>query len=87
MSQETETASPDRRVETIDLTWRGLYRIGGAAALICALMYLITLGIYVPANLASPPPETVPEWFTVFEDSPITGLFFLGLADIIIMIL
>jgi len=50
-------------------------------------MYLITLGVYVPANLASPPPETVLEWFTVFQNDPITGLFFLGLADIIIMIL
>jgi fumarate reductase subunit D len=86
MSQETQTASPDR-AETIDFSWRGLYTIGGAAALICALMYLITLGVYVPANLASPPPETVLEWFTVFEDSPITGLFFLGLGDIVIMIL
>lgn len=49
-------------------------------------MYLITLAIYVPANLADPPPVTVLDWFTVFEDSPITGLFFLGLGDIIIMI-
>jgi len=87
MSRETQIASPDRGAETIDFTLKGLYRIGGAAALICALMYLITLGVYVPANLASPPPETVLEWFTVFEDSPITGLFFLGLGDIVIMIL
>jgi hypothetical protein len=50
-------------------------------------MYVITLIIYVPANLASPPPETVLEWFTVFEDRPITGLFFLGLGDIVIMLL
>ena len=87
MSQETQTSSPARGSETIDFTLKGLYRIGGAAALICALMYLITLGVYVPANLASSPPETVLEWFTVFEDSPITGLFFLGLGDIVIMIL
>jgi hypothetical protein len=87
MSQGTETTSPGRGVETIDLTWRGLCTIGGAAALICAVMYLITLAVYIPANLASPPPETVLEWFTLFEESPITGLFFLGLADIIIMIL
>lgn len=87
MSQETTSANPDRGTETLDLTWKGLYQIGGAAALICALMYLVTLGVYVPANLVSPPPETVLEWFLVFEDSPITGLFFLGLADIIIMIL
>jgi hypothetical protein len=67
--------------------WNSLYRIGGSAALICALMYIITLIVYVPANLASPPPATVLEWFAVFEDSPITGLFFLGLGDVIIMLL
>jgi hypothetical protein len=87
MPQGTESAAPGCGIETIDLTWTGLYTIGGAAALICAVMYLITLAVYVPASLASPPPETVLEWFTLFEDSPITGLFFLGLADIIIMIL
>jgi fumarate reductase subunit D len=73
--------------KTADPNWISLYRIGGAAALICAVMYLITLGVYVPANLASPPPETVLDWFTVFEESPVIGLFFLGLADILIMIL
>ena len=87
MTHEIALASPDREVKTIDLTWKSLYKIGGVAALICAVMYLITLGVYVPANLASPPPETVLEWFAVFEQSPITGLFFLGLADVIIMIL
>jgi fumarate reductase subunit D len=87
MSQETQTSSPARGAETTDFTLGRLYRIGGAAALICALMYLVTLGVYVPANLASPPPETVLEWFKVFQDSPITGLFFLGLGDIVIMIL
>lgn len=50
-------------------------------------MYPITLGVYLPANLASPPPETALEWFAAFQNNPITGLFFLGLADIVIMIL
>lgn len=68
-------------------TWNSLYKIGAAAALICALMYLIALGIYVPANRAGPPPATVLEWFTLFQENPLTGLFFLGMADIIIMIL
>ena len=72
--------------ETTDSIWNGLYRIGAAAALICALMYLITLGIYIPANRASPPPSTVLEWFTLFQVKPLTGLFFLGLADIVIMV-
>jgi hypothetical protein len=73
--------------EIADSNWTTLYRVGGAAALICALMYLITLGVYVPANRTSPPPSTVLEWFTLFQAHPLTGVFFLGLADIVIMIL
>jgi hypothetical protein len=65
----------------------GIYRIGGVAALVCALMYVVTLGVYVPAYRAGPPPGTVLEWFTTFQTNPLTGLFFLGLADIVIMIL
>jgi hypothetical protein len=73
--------------EIADATWNGLYKTGGLAALICALMYLITLGIYIPAYRTGPPPSTVLEWFTLFQANPLTGLFFLGLADIVIMIL
>ena len=63
-----------------------LYQIGGAAALICAVMYVITLAVYIPANQAGPPPSSVLEWFALFREDPLTGLFFLGLADILIMI-
>jgi hypothetical protein len=77
----------ETNAEVGDSNWNSLYRIGGAAALICALMYVITLVVYVPANLASPPPATVLEWFTVFENSPVTGLFYLGLGDVVIMLL
>ena len=64
-----------------------LYRAGGIAALIAALMYVVALGIYAPAYGAGPPPNTTLEWFTLLQHSPLTGLFFLGLADIIIVIL
>lgn len=70
-----------------DSNWNSLYKVGGLSALLCAVMYLIVLAVYIPANLASPPPETVLEWFTVFEESPVTGLFFLGIGDVLIMIL
>ena len=80
MSNQSVTRDQEQRAASIDPKWRGLYQVGGAAALICAVMYVITLIVYVPANLASPPPETVLEWFNVFQDSPITGLFYLGLA-------
>ena len=72
--------------ESEDLTWKGLYKVGGSAALIIAAMYLLAMVIYIPANLAGPPPSTVLEWFTLFQNDRLTALFFLGFADIIIMI-
>jgi hypothetical protein len=72
--------------ETNDTTWNKLYNIGGISALICSVMYVITLAVYIPANQAGPPPSSVLEWFALFQDHPLTGSFFLGLADIIIMI-
>ena len=73
--------------ENTDSIRDSLYRIGGVACLICALTYAITLGVYVPAYRAGPPPATVLEWFTLFRTNPLTGLFFLGLADVVIVIL
>ena len=77
----TEMMDQVNDVEAADSNEKSLYKIGGATALICALMYLIALGVYVPAYSASPPPATVQEWFTLFQDNWLTGLFFLGFAD------
>ncbi len=84
---ESATTVAKSSVETTGSIWKGLYRIGGASALICAAMYFAALGIYIPAYRVGPPPSTVLEWFTLFQVSPLTGLFFLGLADIVITIL
>jgi len=75
------------RSDKLGSNLNSLYRIGGVAALICALLYLVTLGFYIPAYRVAPPPATVLEWFTLFRTHPVTGLFFLGFADIFIMIL
>ncbi len=73
--------------KAVDPARRSLCRIGSAAAWLCAVMYLITLAIYLPAYRAGPPPTTVLEWFALFQANALTGLFFLGLADVFIMIL
>ena len=86
-TSHSEIMSQVTNVEPADPNEQNLYKIGGAAALICAVMYLITIGVYIPANRAGPPPGTVLEWFTLFQTNPVTGLFFLGLADIVIMLL
>jgi hypothetical protein len=71
-------------VRIVDSTPNGLNKIGGVAALICAAMYFVALGVYIPAYRVAPPPASVLEWFALFQAKPLTGLFFLGLADIII---
>ncbi len=63
-----------------------LLKMGGAAGLVCALVYFAALLVYLPAYQAGPPPATVAEWFALFLHSPITGLFFLGLADLVIVL-
>jgi hypothetical protein len=72
---------------TVDSSETSLCKIGGVAALLCVLSYLIASVILIPANRAGPPPATPFDWFTFFQTSPITGLFYLGLADVVIMLL
>ncbi len=72
--------------ETVDTAWKGLYRVGGAAALIMGAMYVVAMAVYAPAYMAGPPPGSVIEWFNLFQKDWITGLFFLGLADVVIAV-
>jgi hypothetical protein len=87
MSQETKTASVDQAAENTDFTWRGLCKIGGGASLGIAVVYLLAMGVYLPSMSEAPAPTTVLEWFTLFQNDPLTGLFYLGFADILIVIL
>lgn len=68
-------------------TRKRLYRLGGAACLAIALLYLSTIVVYVPAMRQGPAPTTVLEWFDLLQDDQIVGLFYLGLADIPIVML
>lgn len=64
-----------------------LYRLGGVACLVIAFLYLTAVGVYVPAMRQGPAPTTVLEWFDLLQDNTIVGLFYLGFADIPIVIL
>jgi hypothetical protein len=64
-----------------------LYRLGGAACLAIALLYLSAVAVYAPAMRQGPAPTTVLEWFDLLQNNRLVGLFYLGLADIPIVIL
>ncbi len=76
MNQVTNT-------ETSDSDWKSLYRVGGAAAL---LMFVITL-VQSFIFIVYPPPSTVIDYFTLFQNNKILGLLDLDLLLIVINVL
>lgn len=64
-------------LETAESRWRGLYRVGGAAALITSVITPISVAIFV----AWPPPleGSAIDWFTLFQRNELLGLLGLDL--------
>ncbi len=64
--------------ETADSRWKGLYRIGGAAALVVAMLLPIEIIVFI----AYPLPSTVIGYFTLFQSNRLIGLLDLYLLEI-----
>jgi hypothetical protein len=56
--------------QTMDSRWHALFRIGGAMAVIMVLYIPIPIVLFI----ASPPPQTVLEFFALFESNKLLGL-------------
>ena len=69
--------------ETANLAWKSLYRVGGTAALIVVVLILIQSFIFI----AYPPPSTVIDYFTLFQNNRILGLLGLDLLLTVINVL
>jgi hypothetical protein len=87
-NQSTANAESHRRadefkVETEDSAWKGLYRVGGTAALIMAVFIPIQIIIFI----AWPPPSTVIGWFTLFQNNRLLGLLDMDLLLIVDQVL
>lgn len=61
--------------ETADSRWKGLYKVGGVAA----LTMLVLIPIQIIIFIAWPPPGTVEGYFTLFQDNWLLGLLNLDL--------
>lgn len=59
--------------------WRGLYRIGGAATLAIAPLYVIELIVFIAS---SPLPATVLGWFSLLQRDPLVGVIDLYLLEL-----
>jgi len=66
--------------------WSIIFKLGGAAAIGAVLVGILEITItFLPGGNASP--ETVLEWFFLFENNPFMGLRNLGLLNIFLNIL
>lgn len=77
MSQLTQDPSTD--AGTTDSGWKTLYKFGGAAAV--AVLAFIPIQMIV--FFVWPPPDTVTEWFTLFQDNAFVGLLDMDLLLIV----
>ena len=65
--------------------WRGLVRLGAAAAVFVVVMIPLQAAIFI----LSPPPSTVEDFFALFQENPVLGLLDLDLLltlDYLVMI-
>jgi len=79
----TERASTS--TVTTDSSWRGIYVVGGIAALLALAGTLTDIAItMIPGWEASTVPATIEQWFTQFQANPLLGLRNLDLLNITI---
>jgi hypothetical protein len=76
MSQLKQNQLTD--VEIADSNWKSLYKFGGAAALIVAVLFPIQIIVMI----AYPLPSTVIGYFTLFQSNRLIGLLDLYLLEI-----
>ena len=80
-STRTEMMNQAANDAHTDAHWKGLYRVGGVAILMTLGFYLTQLVLF--SVLARPFPSTINEWFALFEESRLLGLFYLNSLDMI----
>jgi len=69
--------------ETTDSAWKGLYKVGGAAALIAGVIFRRNLGVEISLFSQHTPPVTVSDWFTLLQGNRLLGLAYLNIFDIV----
>lgn len=71
---------------TTEPGWKNLYKIGGAAALVCVLVYLLDVAISFTGTELAPASRSAIEWYTKIQENGLLELRNLGLFNVISMI-
>ncbi len=71
------------KMENVEPALKRLYQIGGAAALLAAVIFRRNIGAEVSLFGQYTFPETVPGWFQLLQTNRLVGLSFLNLFDVV----
>jgi len=72
-------AAPFKNIEAQSSEWKALYQLSGFAALIMFVLIPIQIVVFI----AFPPPQTVADYFALFQTQPLLGLLDLDLLLIV----
>jgi len=70
-------------IETSESSWKGLYIVGGFAAMLAAIIFRRNFGVEITLFSEHSIPNTAIDWFTLLQNNRLIGLFFLELFDIV----
>ena len=64
-------------------SWKGLFIVGGVAALVAGVVFRRNLGPEVYLITGQAPPVSAIDWFTLLQDNRLPGLTLLNLFDVV----
>lgn len=71
------------QAESHPTSWKSLYRVGGVAALLAAVVFRRYLGAEITLFFGHVQPSTVLGWFTLLQNNRLLGLALLNVFDIV----
>jgi hypothetical protein len=69
--------------QSTDSDWKGLYRVGGVAALMAGVLFRRNLGAEIALFSQHESPATVSNWFALLQSNRLLGLAYLNIFDIV----
>jgi hypothetical protein len=84
MNAPTPANHPEETsAQTADAAWKGLSTIGGVAALVVVLLYLLDIAVSFSGGDTHPGALDATEWFALLQTNALLGLRTLGLLNVL----
>lgn len=71
------------RARTLDPGWKGLYKVGGVAALMAGVLFRRNIAAEIGLFTQQEAPATVGDWFALLQSNRLLGLAYLNIFDVV----